>query len=110
MVTSPKIIFIVVGSLAAIVILGMIGMFCLILMKTDAALIGIIAGPTLTALGSLISLLNNTRTNAAPPTPPPLTLPEPVPGPEQSPVPVLVANPPSEPVNVTEQPKPEKLN
>lgn len=101
MVTSPKIIFIVVSSLAAIVILGLIGMFYLILEKTDAALIGIIAGPTATALGSLISLLNNTRTNAAPP-----SLPEPI-QPIQHPAPVIVANP--EPIPVTEAPpEPEK--
>lgn len=66
MVTSPKIIFIVVSSLAAIVLAGLGTMFYLILNKTDAALIGIIASPVATALGSLISLLNNTRTQAAP--------------------------------------------
>lgn len=66
MVTSPKIIFIVVCSLALIILCGLAGMFYLILQKTDAALIGIIAGPTATALGSMISLLNNTRTQAAP--------------------------------------------
>ncbi len=99
MVTSPRIIFIVVSSLAAIVILGLGTMFYLILQKTDAALIGIIASPVATALGSLISLLNNTRTQAAPSSNG-SSSPAPIVG--AAPTPVIVANTPTAPVAVHE--------
>jgi len=93
MVTSPKIIFIVVGSLALTVFLGLGGIYHLILLKTDAALIAIISGPVLTALGALISLLNNTRTQAAPAANPPNG---------GSPTPVTIENKSNDPVPVTE--------
>ena len=103
MVTSPKIIFIVVCSLALIVLLGLAAMFYLILVKTEGALIGIISGPTSIALGSLISLLNNTRTQAAP-SANPTTAPDPtIPdATAHNPTPVVVQQPPGAPVPVTE--------
>ena len=95
MVTSPRIIFIVVCSLAGIVFLGLGEIFYLIMQKVDAALIGIIASPTSIALGALISLLNNTRTQAAPTS----TLPDAT---AIQSTPVVVTNAPANPVNTKE--------
>lgn len=100
MVTSPKIIFMVVASLVTIVIAGMGAIVYLILQNIDAAMIATVTGPTLTALGALISLLNNTRTQAAPAANPPN--PAPING--ANPQPVVVTNAPSDPVPTIEKP------
>ncbi len=92
MVTSPRIIFLVVGSLSVIVISGLGAMLYLIMNQIDAALIGIIASPVSIALGALISLLNNTRTQAAPAA-----------NPSPDPAPVVVTNQPSDPVPTIEK-------
>ncbi len=98
MVTSPKIIFLVVASLIAVVLGGLGCMFYLVLQKVDAAMIALISGPTLTALGGLMSILNNTRTQAAPASNPPNP-------PDGGSVPVTVINPPQDPVPTTTQPE-----
>jgi len=64
MTPNPKIVFIVVLSLAATVGGGMFGVYMLILKGADAALIAILAGHTGTALGGLMSILS--RTGATP--------------------------------------------
>lgn len=61
-VTSPTVIFIVVCGLLAFSLSGLIATFYLILIHAEGALIAIISGPTVTALGGLMSMLNNTRT------------------------------------------------
>jgi hypothetical protein len=68
MSTNPKIIFIVVLSMALFCVLGMVGCFLLIVWKLDPGLIAIMAGFTGTAMGQLGGMLNNTRTQASEPT------------------------------------------
>lgn len=84
MSTNPKIIFIVVISLSAIVFAGLAMTFLLIQAKADAALVAIISGHTGTALGGLMSILNNTRTQP------------------DSPVSTVIKNPPDDPVPTIE--------
>lgn len=65
--TEPRVILVVVVALFAIVVLGFVGTFWLILQKCEGSLIAVFSGLTGTALGMLGSLLNNTRTT--PPVP-----------------------------------------
>lgn len=65
MSTRPHIILIVVVTLALTVFLGMVAVFILIREKSDPALIAVMAGFVGTALGGVLSLLNNTRTPGA---------------------------------------------
>ncbi len=60
--TSPSIILIVACGLLVFALSGLVGTFYLILVHAEGALIAIISGPTVTALGGLMSMLNNTRT------------------------------------------------
>lgn len=85
MSTRPHIIAIVVLTLALTVFLGMAGVFFLIREKSDPALIAVMAGFVGTALGGVLSLLNNTRT----------------PGADDA-TPVTVTNPPSQPIPTEE--------
>lgn len=59
--TQPRIILIIVLSLSLIVIASMVGVFVLIQQKCDAAQIAMLSGMGGTALGGLMSMLNNTR-------------------------------------------------
>ncbi len=84
MSTHPRIIFIIVCAMAAYVPLGMLAVFLLILWKADPALIAVMAGFVGTALGGLMSMLNNTRTQGADPA---------------APIKTEIVNPTSDPVN-----------
>lgn len=82
MSTQIGIIRIVVLTLALTVFCGMAGVFVLIRERADPALIAVMAGFLGTALGGVLSLLNNTRT----------------PGSVEGSTPVEVTNPPSKPI------------
>jgi hypothetical protein len=70
MITNPKVVFIIVGTLAFMAVLSLSLTFYLILAKADPVLIAIVAGQFgQTALTALITLLTNTRTQAGPPQP-----------------------------------------
>lgn len=60
MIPNPKVVFIVVLSLAGSLFCGMLATYLLILARVDAALIAIMSGFTGTALGGLLSILNRT--------------------------------------------------
>lgn len=91
MSTQIGIIRIVVLTLALTVFFGMGGVFVLIRERADPALIAVMAGFVGTALGGVLSLLNNTRTA----------------GPVETSTPVTVTNTPLEPIPTEETPPPE---
>ena len=66
MTPNPKIVFIVVLSLAGAVGGGMFATYMLIMNQADAALIAIISGHTGTALGGLMSILSRTGATSDP--------------------------------------------
>jgi hypothetical protein len=69
-ITNPKVVFIIVGTLAFMAVLSLSLTFVLIWVKADPVLIAIVAGQFgQTALTALITLLTNTRTQAGPPQP-----------------------------------------
>jgi hypothetical protein len=84
--STPKhIVAVITYALVFIVLSGMLGVYLLIVGKSDPALIAVLSGHTGTALGGLMSMLNNTRS-----------------GSPDEPVPTRVVNPPSDPVETHE--------
>lgn len=70
MVTNPKVVFIIVGTLAFMAVLSLCMTCYLVIVKADPVMIAIVAGQFgQTALTALITLLTNTRTQQGPPQP-----------------------------------------
>lgn len=61
-VTSPSVVFIIVCGLLAFSLIGLLSIVYLIIVHAEGVMIAIVSGPTVTALGGLMSMLNNTRT------------------------------------------------
>jgi hypothetical protein len=95
MVTNPKVIFIIVCTLAGMAVLSLGLTFILIWYKADPVMIAIVAGQFgQTSLTALITLLTNTRTQAGPPQTVTIQAPAAAPVPPVSAYPDLIPVPP----------------